>query len=112
MAERMAIEPGMKMHFSYATKFNEDTVELDLNAAAIVHVQSNETIPYVLIGHRDFYATYLNHLPKEKQGHDNAPIFSNDSPLVPALSASWKLAERTYTNTERNQKIRKIQPHY
>ena len=97
LADKLSTSPGDKITFLYNPKFGTQRIEIDLEVAGIID-DSDKRIPYVaFINEKDFYRTYLNNLPEKVADSSYASIFNSGSPLLPGLTHSWKLAERTYS---------------
>jgi ABC-type antimicrobial peptide transport system permease subunit len=108
LAEMLELEPGMHVLFSYKSRFNDEVIKLNYEVAAVVDDPNGMSSHAAIINEKDFYDTYLNHLPENSEEPVSDKKISPDSPLMPALAHSWKRADRTYTNLDYNKKQKEI----
>ena len=100
LADKLSISPGDEITFLYNPKFGTKRIEIALEVAGIID-DTDERIPYIaFINEKDFYRTYLNNLPEKMADSSYGGIFNSGSRLLPGLTHSWKLADRTYTDVD------------
>jgi ABC-type lipoprotein release transport system permease subunit len=101
-------EPGTDFAFSYQPKFEDEPVSLKLKISAIIEDPPGMPFNFVLIPEKDFYGAYLNHLPEKTTAIGDKDSTDRAAPLWPALAPEWKLAKRTHTLAEVQQKKKEI----
>ena len=108
IAEKLGLDPGTDVNFSYKPRFEKAPVDLKYEVGAIIEDIEAPSNSVAFVNDMDFYKTYLNHLPAVPETASEQMLLSKDHPLYSSLCLSWKRAQRTYTQDAMNKKRRKI----
>lgn len=108
LAEKLQVEPGMDIAFSYQSGSGSDEVKRSFHVAAIVEDPPGIQPYTAFINDKEFYDAYKNYLPTKSQGAGSNNIIAKDSPLIASMAHNWSLADRTYTYVDWQKKMKKI----
>lgn len=107
LAELLDTGPGSQIAFSYPPKSEGEDIKMSLEVVAVFDDHAGDPQSLAFINEKDFFKSCFDSPPEKYDSALVNTVFNTENPLTPALVHSFRLAERTYTQTDLNKKRRR-----